>query len=128
MLFFPVGASEPSRVQGVFVDDEEIKRVVDFLKKQPPPKPLVSIKDGEAVNDIPDFADTRDEYEDELYDEAVRTVVIAGQASQSMLQRKLRVGFARAGRLIDIMEQRGIVGPPVGTKARDVLISLDDLE
>ncbi|MCP4230660.1 MAG: hypothetical protein GY771_11025 [bacterium] len=128
MLFYPVGASEPSRVQGVFVDDEEIKRVVDFLKKQPPPKPLVSIKDGEAANDIPDFADSGDADEDELYDEAVRTVVLAGQASQSMLQRKLRVGFARAGRLIDIMETRGVVGPPVGTKARDVLISPEDLE
>jgi S-DNA-T family DNA segregation ATPase FtsK/SpoIIIE len=124
MMFVPVGASEPLRVQGAYVSDDEMARVVGFWATQEPPQPLVSLHDEEAAA----IAGEIEEPDDELYGEAVAIVVAAGQASQSMLQRKLRIGFARAGRLVDMMEMRGVVGPAEGTKPRKVLIKPEDLD
>lgn len=124
MLFLPVGAGEPLRVQGAYVSDDEIARVVGFWATQEPAQPLVSLHDEDAAAAV----GALEEPDDELYDEAVAIVVTAGQASQSMLQRKLRIGFARAGRLVDMMETRGVVGPPEGTKPRKVLIKPEDLD
>ncbi|UCE27115.1 MAG: DNA translocase FtsK [Candidatus Coatesbacteria bacterium] len=123
MMFLPVGASEPLRVQGAYVSDDEIARVVGFWATQEPAQPLVSLRDEDAAAVV----GALEEPDDELYDEAVAIVVAAGQASQSMLQRKLRIGFARAGRLVDMMETRGVVGPAEGTKPRKVLIKPEDL-
>jgi S-DNA-T family DNA segregation ATPase FtsK/SpoIIIE len=111
-LFLPVGQSEPIRLQSPLVVSEEINRVVDFLmvKREPPPLPKEE-EGGEEETEITD----------EFYNEAVNIVVSEGQASISLLQRKLSIGYARAGRLIDIMERNGVVGPSEGSKPRQVL-------
>lgn len=127
MLFFPAGAAEPERVQGVFVGDDEIKRVVSFWAEQPMPPALAGLAD--AAGEAPHAADAALAEEDELFDEAAALVVSSQMASVSMLQRRFRIGFARAGRLIDMMERRGIVGPGEGAKPRKVLIkTLEELK
>jgi len=127
MLFLPTGAPEPERVQGAYVGEEEVRRVVDFWAAQQPPEGLTSVREVAEEPDSPGA--TYAEYDDELFDEAVALVVSQKKASVSMLQRRYRIGFARAGRLIDLMERRGIVGPDEGPKGRRVLIkSPDELE
>jgi len=110
-LFMPIGQSEPLRLQSPLVTSEEIKKVVDFLavKREPPPLP------------VEEREEEGEEATDELYDDAVNIVVSEGQASISLLQRKLGIGYARAGRLIDMMEKNGVVGPSEGSKPRRVL-------
>ena len=115
MLFYPMGATKPFRAQGAFVSDEEVNKLVAFWKKQGSPEYIVEITEPDTVGDV--FDET-----DELYDEAVQLVLETGQASVSMLQRRFRIGYNRAGRLIDMMEARGIVGPSLGSKPREVLV------
>lgn len=129
MLFIGNGLSKPRRVQGCFISDKEINTLVEFVRKQ---------GDAEYDESILTFrpaksTDSRggEAMDDDLYDEAVSVVVNSGQASASLLQRRLRVGYARAARLLDIMEQEGVVGPANGAKPRDILIdasttSVDD--
>jgi S-DNA-T family DNA segregation ATPase FtsK/SpoIIIE len=127
MLFLPTGAPEPERVQGAYVGEDEVRRVVEFWAGQQPPEGLASVREVAEEPDSPGA--TYAEYDDELFDEAVALVVSQKKASVSMLQRRYRIGFARAGRLIDLMERRGIVGPDEGPKGRRVLIkSPDELE
>ena len=132
MLFMPVGQSKPSRVQGCFVANEEIERVIDFLKatdewecdqaiideidKQAAAAGRASARGGDASGDDEDDVD-------EALSQAIEIAVNEGQISTSMLQRKMRFGYARAGRIIDQMEQRGIIGPSEGSKPRKVLIT-----
>ncbi|MTH51771.1 cell division protein FtsK [Bacillus mangrovi] len=116
MLFLPVGASKPVRVQGAFLSDEEVEEVVDFVIGQQ--------KAQYQENMIPaETAESAAEVNDDLYEEAVQLVVDMQTASVSMLQRRFRVGYTRAARLIDAMEERGVVGPYEGSKPREVLIS-----
>ncbi|AXI09136.1 cell division protein FtsK [Oceanobacillus sp. 143] len=116
MLFLPVGQSKPTRIQGAFLTDEEVERVVDHCIDQQ--------KASYQEDMIPDDTeDTVEEVEDELYDDAVRLVTEMQSASVSMLQRRFRVGYNRAARLIDAMEARGVVGPYEGSKPRTVLVS-----
>ncbi len=119
MLFFPVGTSKPVRIQGAYLSDREVEDLVNYLKKQAEPiydeKILTQEYEDEAVPDV----------EDELLAQAVKILIESGHASISMLQRRLHIGYARAARLIDIMEQRGIVGGYEGSKPRAILMTLE---
>lgn len=116
MLFLPVGESRPTRIQGAFLSDEEVERVVDFVISQQKAQYQEEMIPGEEP-------EQRAEVEDEHYDDAVRLVIEMNSASVSMLQRRFRIGYTRAARLIDAMEANGIVGPYEGSKPRKVLVS-----
>lgn len=122
MLFYPVGMSKPVRVQGVYVSDSEVEAVVSFLKKQAAPDY------NEEVANLPEGSGAEMEVDDELLPEAARLVIESGQASISMLQRRLRVGYNRAARLMDLLEAKGVVGGFEGSKPRAVLIGWDDYQ
>lgn len=115
MLYYPIGASKPVRAQGAWISDKEVESLVDFWKKQGEPNYQETV-----VEEVAGFSLAADE-EDELLPDAIRLVVENGQASISMLQRRFRIGYSRAARLIDAMELRGIVGSYQGSKPRDVL-------
>ncbi len=122
MLFFPVGAPKPIRVQGAFLSDKEVEALVDFLKKQGQPE------FAEGVIQVEQQSAVQPPEDDELFTDAVRILIESGQASISMLQRRLRIGYARAARLIDMMEERGIVGGYEGSKPRAILMTLDQFQ
>ncbi|MDD2215147.1 MAG: DNA translocase FtsK [Eubacteriales bacterium] len=120
MLFNPVGISKPIRVQGAFISDSEVHKVIDFLKKQVPENEYAT----DVINRIEKTFETKnDDDSDELLQDAIETVVRAEQASVSMLQRRFRIGYNRAARLVDMMEARGIIGPSEGSRPRKVLIT-----
>jgi S-DNA-T family DNA segregation ATPase FtsK/SpoIIIE len=128
MLFSPVGSQKPKRIQGCFVSDSEIESVVGFVKKSQEADYSKAIaeeidKNAAEENKKGSGASVPDNDTDPMLPEAVKCVVDCGQASTSLLQRRLRLGYARAGRLVDQMEQMGIVGPHEGSKPRQVLIT-----
>jgi len=119
MLYLPAGKATPTRIQGAFVSDREMNALISYLKTQAPPQYRDEI---ERFSKTPEQLEELANEEDDLFDEAVRVVLETGQASISMVQRRLRVGYTRAARLIDMMEVRGIVGPHLGSKAREILV------
>lgn len=120
MLFLEPGEAKPTRAQSAFISDKEIKDIVKFVKEQKSAEYLEAVQDIIAGK----VAHTSME-KDEMYDQAVEVVLQTGQASVSVLQRRLRLGYARAARIIDMMEANGIVGPYQGSKAREILIDRD---
>ncbi|GED70174.1 DNA translocase SpoIIIE [Brevibacillus reuszeri] len=122
MLSLPMGASKPVRVQGAFVSDKEVEEVVRFVKEQQEARYNEEMIPGEVQEEQPQAVD------DELYDQAVQIVSEAQTASASLLQRRLRVGYTRAARLIDMMEARGVVGPYEGSKPREVRLPRPTIE
>lgn len=126
MLFLAGDGSKPRRIQGAFVSEAEVKRVVQAIRKQNIPRYEEDLEDSSPEGSA--FEEREDERdEDALYEEAKRHVREADKASTSYLQRRLRIGYARAARLMDILEERGIIGPADGAKPRDVLIKSDDV-
>jgi S-DNA-T family DNA segregation ATPase FtsK/SpoIIIE len=123
MLFLPPGSARLTRIHGGFVSEKEIARLTSYLRKTARPAYDDSVGKAEKTAEAADVVDR-----DELFDDAVRFVVQSGQASTSMLQRRFRIGFSRAGRLVDLMEQDGIVGPADGSKPREILVPADYYE
>ncbi|WP_438317757.1 DNA translocase FtsK [Sporosarcina sp. FA9] len=122
MLFLPAGVSKPVRIQGAFVSDSEVEAVVDFVIEQQKAQYQEEMIPTEVVEVRPH------EETDELYDEAVSLVIELQTASVSMLQRRFRVGYSRAARIVDQMEMRGVVGPPEGSKPRKVLLGKNEVD
>ncbi len=120
MLYQPIDASKAKRVQGALVTRKEIERIVEHLQKQGEPEFLIIPEVQDEESD--DFGGEM-EASDELYAAAVQYVVGEQEASVSMIQRRFKVGYARAGRIVDMMEQRGVVGPHEGSKPRQVYIA-----
>lgn len=120
MLFVEPGASRPIRAQCSLISDKEIERITDFIKSQRQPKYVEEIQDAHKRPTFKKFE------KDELYEEAVKMVLQTRQASVSMLQRRLALGYARAARILDMMESEGIVGEPQGSKPRDILVSTEE--
>lgn len=116
MLFIPVGASKPTRVQGAFLSDEEVERIVHYCVEQQKAQ-----YEDEMIPE--EETEVQQEVDDDLYNDAVQMVLEMQSASVSMLQRRFRIGYTRAARLIDAMEERNIVGPYEGSKPREVLVS-----
>lgn len=121
LLFIQPGQAKPSRGQCSFVSDDEVRRVIDFIKNQQQP-----VYDDTILTKQPGSGPGGSEQKDELYDEAVRLVIETNQASVSILQRRMRLGYTRAARLIDMMEQNGVVGPYCGSKPRDLLVNREE--
>lgn len=127
MLFSPISASKPIRAQGAYVSEKEIKEIVSFLvQNNLPPEYNNSIEEQLQQNEGENQNLADEEEEDELFEEAVETIINNNQASISILQRKLRIGYTRAARLIDLMESRGLVGPYDGRNPRKILLSRED--
>ena len=129
MLFLPMGENSPTRIQGAFVSEEEIQKVVDYVCEQQKAQydnSWTEMKNNsESHND--DY-ESEEDYEDPLYNEIVDYVIQAGKVSASLIQRKYRLGYNRAARIIDLLEERGIIGPPNGSKPREVLIKKESEE
>ncbi|MCA9414513.1 MAG: DNA translocase FtsK, partial [Candidatus Omnitrophica bacterium] len=120
MLFNPGGASKPTRLQGCFISTAEVERLVDMIKEQAPPDYLDINFDPESGYDD-DGQSIPDDQLDDKYYKAVDIVMEAGQASTSLLQRRLSIGYGRAAKILDAMHERGLIGPPRGSKPREVL-------
>ena len=132
MLFLPMGEADPERIQGAFISDDEIKRIIDYTVDQQKAEYDQSFMnlsgDSEkSASQKEDMAQV-EEYDDPLYNEIVEFVIETQKASASLLQRRFKLGYNRAARIIDLLEERGIIGPPNGAKPREVLVKLDEGE
>ena len=129
MLFLPMGENSPVRIQGAYVSDEEINKVIDYTVSQQKAQydeKFIPEDRACAMHNDDAGSDSDDEYDDPLYKDIVEFVVKTGKASASLLQRKFKLGYNRAARIMDLLEERGIVGPPNGSKPREVLVKLEE--
>ena len=130
MLFLPIGVNSPTRIQGSFITDDEIKRIIDFTVEQQKAQYDDSLMNLEAVDTssnssgLADMSGTTDE-DDPLYNDIVQFVIDTQKASASLIQRKFKLGYNRAARIVDLLEERGIIGPQNGSKPREVLVQLE---
>jgi DNA segregation ATPase FtsK/SpoIIIE, S-DNA-T family len=127
MLLLTASSSVPRRIQGAWVSEEEVRKVVSHWRRQSEPQYVDGVE-GDDRAPSGSSAAGGDDDDDALCEQAMDLIVRSQLGSTSMLQRKLRVGFARAGRIMDLLEQRGVVGPSEGSKARAVLMTVDELE
>ena len=129
MLFLPMGESSPERIQGAFVSDEELEALVNYAVEQQKvefDERFTNLEAAKEHGNAGGLVQTKEEeYEDPLYDEIVEYVITSGKASASLLQRKFKLGYNRAARIIDLLEERGIIGPQNGSKPREVLVKME---
>jgi S-DNA-T family DNA segregation ATPase FtsK/SpoIIIE len=131
MLYLPIGQNAPTRIQGSFITDEEIKRLIDWTKKQQKAQYSEAFSNLDANSNESSngsVASSGGDDDDPLYNEIVEFVVTTGKASASLIQRKFKLGYNRAARIVDLLEERGIIGPANGSKPREVLIKLKEEE
>lgn len=126
MLYLPQGENVPLRIQGTFISEEETKAIVEFVCAQQKAKYDNTLTVADEDSNATTMVDAKDDYEEPLYNEIVEFVVTQGKASASLLQRRFRLGYNRAARCIDLLEDRGIIGPANGSKPREVLVKLDN--
>ena len=125
MLYLPMGENTPTRIQGTFIADEEIERLIEYVSHEQ------LAKYDNSITEVPDDhmagADSpREEYDDPMYNEVVDFAIQTGKISASLIQRRFRFGYNRAARILDLLEERGIIGGPNGSKPREVLVKLDN--
>lgn len=130
MLFLPMGESTPTRIQGAWITEEEVDRIVKYTISQQTAmydEKMMNLNSPvESTGKIDANTDVKEEYDDPLYDEIVEFVITSGKASASLLQRRFKLGYNRAARIVDLLEERGIIGPQNGSKPREVLVKLQD--
>jgi S-DNA-T family DNA segregation ATPase FtsK/SpoIIIE len=131
MLFLPMGEGSPERIQGAYVSDEEIQNIIDYTVKQQIAQFDDKWTNLEAASEQGNAGghagdDSADDDDDDLYNDVVEFVIKSGKASSSLLQRRFKIGYNRAARLVDLLEERGIIGPQNGSKPREVLVKLDE--
>ena len=126
MLYLPQGENVPIRIQGTFISEEETKAIVDYVCSQQKAKYDNTLTQSDEDAGATTMVESRDDYEEPLYNEIVEFVVTQGKASASLLQRRFRLGYNRAARCIDLLEERGIIGPSNGSKPREILVKLDN--
>lgn len=132
MLFKPMGQNNPTRIQGNFISDEEIEKVISYVSSQQSPQydesytALPESEDESGISGAAGSASGDDNYEDPLYNEIVDFAIQNGKISASLIQRRFRLGYNRAARVIDLLESRGIIGPQNGSKPREVLVKMED--
>ena len=126
MLFKPMGENTPIRIQGAYVSEEELQAIVDFVTKEQGAEYDNSLTEEPKTTSAKDDYQSEEEYDDPLYTEIASFAVRTGKISASLIQRKYRLGYNRAARIIDLLEERGIIGPQNGSKPREVLVKLDD--
>ena len=125
MLYLPMGESSPIRIQGCFISDDEIRRLIEYVISQQKASYDDKIT-APAMEENKDISTDQEEYEDPLYDQIVEFAISTGKVSASLLQRRFRLGYNRAARVVDLLEERGIVGPQNGSKPREVLVKLEN--
>jgi S-DNA-T family DNA segregation ATPase FtsK/SpoIIIE len=125
MLYLPQGENVPQRIQGTFISEEETKAIVDFVCSQQKAKYDNTLTVADEDANATTMVEEKDDYEEPLYNEIVEFVVTQGKASASLLQRRFKLGYNRAARIIDLLEERGIIGPQNGSKPREVLVTME---
>jgi S-DNA-T family DNA segregation ATPase FtsK/SpoIIIE len=128
MLFMPIDAAKPVRIQGCYLSETETNALVEYLKEQSKPNYTITVPETGGTSANSSGGDVPDDVDDAFFEQAVRLVVNNGQASTSMLQRRFRIGYTRAARIVEMMEEKGIVGALNGAKPRELLVSKDQVE
>ena len=129
MLYLPMGENSPVRIQGCYISDDEIKRIIDYCVSAQKAKYDDTLFNSDTPNGSYGKNNEPEEYDDPMYNEVVEFAIQTGKISASLLQRRFRFGYNRAARIVDLLEERGIIGPATGTsKPREVLVKLKEEE